>query len=965
MKFKLQNPKQVWTMVLIICSLIIVIFPILFSQNISSEFSLHMQMQRKNSLCKMVQLAYNSVEPVVERLREGKINRAEARTIISDTLRRMTYEDEFGSNYIFMSTYDGLMLVQPFEPQKEGTNQWELKDANGRFIIQELVKAAIKRPEGSFVTYDYFPPNRTEAEEKLSFVIGIPEIEAYIGTGMYVESTYSRLEAILNKQRFGYISMVIFILLSLCVYAQRLLNSNNRLQNEIKERTYAEKNIRTVFDTIHDAIMIHDEYGDIIQGNKQMEVVYKIPKEEVEYYNIADLSAVPDEAKQKLNKLDNMIKNQGFLLIEWKSRRPLDGIVFDAEIALRKTEWSGKKVFVAVVRDITERKQFLEKLQNQYIEIQDTQEKLQVKHDELTAIYEELAATEEELRTQYIELQRSQNATEELAERYISISEGANDVIWYWDIKKNCICISARLKELLGYSKDKSDITYEELLNIIHAEDKKAYLTNYQAHLLGESEFFQIEFRLQTKDGSYKWFMARGKASQDENGDIIRNAGSITDISERKRYIERIQYLAYYDNLTGLPNRTYIMNELQDKIEKCHSKKKFGAVYFIDIDNFKVINDTYGHSFGDRMLVKIAEKLGTLLEEHLIISRIGGDEFIIIKENFSEEASIESLALKILALFKAPLVIDNTNFHVTCSIGIAVYPKNGQTAEEILKYADLAMYTAKNQGKNNYSFYDNSMGEDLTERAELEKHLREAYNNNEFMLYYQPQADASNGRIIGIEALIRWNSSIYGFVQPDKFIKVAEEMGLINKIGNWVIENCFSFAQNLADKDICVSCNVSSVQLNQSSFVEDAIDMFKRYDLKRGSVALEVTESCLVESFSDISEKLKQLRQHGIDIHLDDFGIGYSSLTYLKNLPIDMVKIDKSFIDDIIYDGVERRIVKTIVSLAHEIGLKVIAEGVETKAQMKYLNECGCNFIQGYLISKPMPEKNILEFIKR
>lgn len=830
MENRSKRQKQAWTIVLVICSLIIVLFPLLFSQSISSGFKKHMQEQRRSSISKMVHLAYNSIEPMVDKLRNGEINQAEARIMISDVIREMTYEDEFGANYIFMSTYDGCMLVQPFEPQKEGTDQWTLRDANGKFIVQELVQAAKSKPEGSFVTYDYYPPNRTEAEEKLSYVMGIPEIEAYIGTGMYVESTYNKLEAILAKQRYGFLVMTAFILISLLIYSQMLLKGNQNLQREIEERIHAENNIR-------------------------------------------------------------------------------------------------------------------------------------VMHDELSSIYEELSATEEELRNQYTELQNAQIEMKALAERYISVSEGANDVIWYWDTRNDRIHISERLKELLGYSVNDPDIQYGTLLRMMHPEDRETFRRDYKAHLHGESEFFLSEYRLQAKDGSYIWFMSRGKAVVNQEGIVTRSAGSITDISERKQYVENIRHLAYSDNLTGLPNRVFIMNELQDRLEKCGENAGFGSVFFVDVDNFKVINDTHGHSFGDRLLIEIAKKLSVLSTEHLTISRIGGDEFLIVTTSYISESDIMRLADKILELFKETVEIDNTSFHITCSIGIAIYPKDGRTVEEILKYADLAMYKAKSRGKNSYAFYDNSMVTELSERTELEKNLREAYKNNEFVLYYQPQIDAENGRVIGIEALIRWNSSVYGFVHPGRFIEVAEEMGLINEIGKWVIESSFSFARNLMHKGICVSCNVSSVQLKQRSFVEDVIAIFERHGLKEGSVALEITESCLVESFEETSEKLASLRAHGIMIHLDDFGTGYSSLNYMKSLPIDVLKIDRSFVDDIILDGVERRIVKSIVSLAHEIGLKVIAEGVETKEQQEYLSTCGCNAIQGYLFSKPVPELEIMDMI--
>ncbi len=640
-------------------------------------------------------------------------------------------------------------------------------------------------PWASFVTYDYYLPDRWDVEEKLSFVIGIPEIEAYIGAGMYVESTYKRLGAILTKQRAGYLAITMFILISLLVYALILLRSNQRLRREIQERIYAENNLGTVFDTIHDGIMIHDEAGKILHTNKQAAIMYGLSREEMLNYKIEGLSADPNMAKRWLERQEKTIDGQGYVLFEWEAERPLEKTVFDVEIGLRKTRWSGRQAYVAAVRDITERKQSMEK----------------------------------------------------------------------------------------------------------------------------------------------------------------------------------IHRLAYFDNLTGLPNRAYIMNELQARLDQSIAGSETGAVFFIDVDNFKVVNDTHGHLFGDRMLVEIAKRLDTLSSPQLSLLRLGGDEFLILAVNSAEESQVRRLADQIRGLFDEAISIDNTSFHITCSIGVAVYPRDGSTMEELLKYADLAVFKAKNRGKDRWVLYDSSMALELSKRTELEKRLREAYRKGEFILHYQPQIAAKSGRVVGIEALIRWQSPFDGLVFPGEFITVAEEIGLINEIGKWVIENSFAFAKSLMHKGVCVSCNVSPVQLNQSSFVTDVIEAFDRFGLKKGSVALEITESCLVESFGDTYSKLAKLRDYGIMIYLDDFGTGYSSLNYMKSLPIDVLKIDKSFIDNITADAVEGQIVKTIVALAREIGLKVIAEGVEVEEQQAYLAACGCNTIQGYLFSRPVTEAEILDLL--
>lgn len=845
MEDKSGNQKKRWFTVLAVCALMIVLFQIFYSQNTSSNFTRHMELQRRNSISKIVQLSYNMIKPVIERVKNGELDISEARKLVSDVVRGMIYEDEFGSNYIFMSTYEGIMLVQPFEPYKEGTNQWNLKDEKGNYIIQELIKSAKAKPDGAFVTYYYYPPGNTQVEEKLSYIIGIPEIKAYIGTGMYIESSYHELEKVLENQRNGYVVITMVILITLMLYFRELTKSNNMLQEEIAGRKKAE-----------------------------------------------------------------------------------------------------------------------EQLKNRYEELEKTKEKLQQNHDELSAIYEELTATEEELRAQYEELQKSQDETIVLAERYMLAAEGSKDVIWDWDARENGMYISHRLSELLGYSKDDLKIKgYADIYSLMHSEDREKVNRDYHMHIVNRTENYSSEFRLICKDGTYKWFHASGKSVFDKDGEVLRNAGSITDITERKKHEAKIRQLAYFDYLTGLPNRVFAVNDLKERLCNCSTDSCTGAVFFIDIDNFKVINDTFGHSYGDRVLVEVSNRLKSLSLASLTIARIGGDEFVIIQDVYKEETEIKRQAQRVLELFKDPVNIDRNYFHIACSIGIALYPSHGSTTEEILKNADMAMYKAKNWGKNRYVLYDHQMGTALTERTKFEKQLRNAFENNEFVLYYQPKYDVKKGGVVGFEALIRWNSPVYGLVLPYRFISIIEEMGFINKIGSWVIDKTFEFASTLQDRNVCVSCNVSPVQLLQNNFVDDVIAAFDRYELKKGCVAIEITESSLVESFEKTTEKLKKLRDKGILVYLDDFGTGYSSLTYLKQLPIDVVKIDKSFIDDIISGGIETRIVKTIIYLVHEIGLEVVAEGVETVEQLQYLSECECDYIQGYLISRPVPQSQAVEFV--
>lgn len=845
MKDAQKHNKRIWIIAFIVCYTAIIFYQYFFSLNINSRLVLEIQRQTKETSSKTVQLAYNSVEHIIEKARTGELDRDQARKLICDIVRKYVYTDDKGQNYVFMSSYDGIMLVQPFDPSKEGTDQLDLKDADGNYIITELINAAKKYPKGSYVSYSFYPPNQSVAEEKLSFVMGIPEIDAYIGTGMYANASFNVLKQILRDQKQGYIYMNLIIFFSLFVFITVLYRSNKQLAKEINDRIYAET-----------------------------------------------------------------------------------------------------------------------KLTEHNLELENTKAELQQNHDELSALYEQQAATEEELRRQYAELRDSQQKSQELTERYLLVAEGSSDIIWDWDAKNGKFFISDRFNELMGYSKDEVNIDkIDDYLSYIHPDDRKNAIINH--HIVREKhlEYFSYDCRMIKKDGSYGWFSSRGKFIFGAEGEVIRHAGSISDITQRKQYEEEIRKLAYYDYLTGLPNRVSFANDLKKNIDRCIKNGKSGSVTFIDLDNFKLINDTFGHSYGDMVLVSITEKLNTLASRNIRVFRIGGDEFILVQNACKDDTVCVKLTEKLLSLFSDPINIDDNSFQITCSIGIAMYPKDGSTVEEIFKHADLAMYKAKNSGKNKYVLYEQSIGTELSERLQLERDLKEAFENNEFELYYQPQVDTESKRITGFEALLRWNSSKYGQVMPGTFIHIAEEMGLINDIGKWVIGQSFGFAKKLQAKGICVSCNVSPVQLLQSDFVEAVISMFESHGLEKGSVALEITENSLVESFEDTNEKLKKLSRKGILIYLDDFGTGYSSLTYLKNLPIDVVKIDKLFIDGIVNEGAERSIVKAIVSLSHDIGLKVVAEGVETEVQLEYLSLYKCSYIQGYLISKPVPEKLALAYI--
>jgi len=428
-----------------------------------------------------------------------------------------------------------------------------------------------------------------------------------------------------------------------------------------------------------------------------------------------------------------------------------------------------------------------------------------------------------------------------------------------------------------------------------------------------------------------------------------------------------LHYKANHDSLTDLPNRVLFEDRLNQGIEKAKRNKSVLAVYFIDLDNFKVINDSLGHDVGDMVLQAVAIRIKDILRSHDTLARWGGDEFTVVIEDLNDEHDASLLAQKILAVLKENFLIDNHELYVTTSIGISVFPKDSKDTQNLVKYADAAMYKAKDSGKNNFKFYSDNMTKMAFERVVMEASLRAAISKKEFSVHYQPQIDAKNNNFIGAEALVRWEHPTIGTISPDQFIPLAEETGLVVEIDKLVMSMAMSqFAQWRKDGyDKCVlSLNLAVKYLEQDDYIQNLKENIKKYNMDVRYLVLELTESDVMKNPESSIEKLHELSALGVNIAIDDFGTGYSSLSYLKRLPIDELKIDKSFTDDIPDNEGGTAIVKAIIAMANTIDLTIVAEGVEQKVQKDYLVKNGCNIIQGYYYAKPMVADDMLAFMK-
>jgi diguanylate cyclase (GGDEF)-like protein/PAS domain S-box-containing protein len=547
----------------------------------------------------------------------------------------------------------------------------------------------------------------------------------------------------------------------------------------------------------------------------------------------------------------------------------------------------------------------------------------------------------------------------ESEERYALAAKAANDGLWDWNLKTDQIYFSPRWKSMLGYEEGEIGNKPEEWFNRIHPEDLDRIKRAVADHLEGQSPNYQTEHRMMHRSGSFRWILSRGLAIRDEAGVSARMAGSQTDITGGK----------VSDPLTGLPNRLLFLERLEWTIKKSKRDKDYMfAVFFLDLDRFKLINDSLGHGIGDQFLVSIAQKLEACLrstdavaryEKEDVLARLGGDEFTVLLDGIKHVRDATLVAERLQKQLSLPLTVGGHEVFTSASIGIAVSATGYEHAEEILRDADTAMYRAKMLGKSRFELFDPAMREHAIARMTLETDLRKALERSEFLLYYQPIVSLDDGALIGFEALARWQHPERGLVPPSEFIPVAEETGMILTIGNWVLtEACCQikawqseFPQN---PPLMVSVNLSGKQFTQLDFIKGVSQTLRESGLDGHCLKLEITESLLMENVEVITAMLMQIKALGVRLGIDDFGTGYSSLSYLHRFPFDTLKVDRSFVSLVGPQGQNSEIVKTIVTLAHNLSFEVIAEGVETAEQVFQLRAFGCELGQGYFFSRPV-----------
>ncbi|HEY8605987.1 MAG TPA: EAL domain-containing protein [Noviherbaspirillum sp.] len=551
---------------------------------------------------------------------------------------------------------------------------------------------------------------------------------------------------------------------------------------------------------------------------------------------------------------------------------------------------------------------------------------------------------------------QAEQALHEAERRYRSIFENAVEGIFQSTPDMGYLAVNPALARMYGYASPEEMVAnLRDLDRALYAEPDRR--SEFLRQMGEHGQVINFESQVRQRNGNIIWISENARAVRDASGRVQFYEGTVVEITERKMYEARIRYQATHDALTGLPNRNLLYDRLQQAIESARRGGETAAVAFIDLDQFKFINDSLGHQVGDELLKVVTGRLKSCMRASDTIARQGGDEFVLVLRQQKGAESVTGTVRRIIATVAEPWLVNGIRLQVTCSVGISVFPGDGDDAETLLRHADSAMYKAKELGRNSFEYFSAEMNLHATERLETLNSLRQALANDEFVLHYQPKVHLASGAVVGAEALLRWHSPQRGLVSPAQFVPLAEESGLIVDIGEWVLRS--ACAQNVAWQregrpTIPISVNLSPRQLTRGDIVEVVRGVLDCTGLAPHFLELEITESVVMRDVDQSLETLRRLKALGVRVSIDDFGTGYSSLNYLKRFPVDTLKIDRSFVSDIAVDQDDAAIVKAIISLAHILNLNVVAEGVENEDQHRFLFDNGCDDVQGFHFGRPL-----------
>jgi diguanylate cyclase (GGDEF)-like protein/PAS domain S-box-containing protein len=551
-------------------------------------------------------------------------------------------------------------------------------------------------------------------------------------------------------------------------------------------------------------------------------------------------------------------------------------------------------------------------------------------------------------------------------QRYELATKGSSAGIWDWDIATNTVYFSPKFLELLCLEENELGNNWDLFSERLHEDDQEVFAKQLESHIKDPFIQFNLELRIYTSKHQGLWFNIVGEAIRDEHGEATRMVGSLTDITDKKQSQQVIWHQANFDALTQLPNRNMFSDRLNQEIVKCKRNGNRFALLFIDLDHFKEVNDTMGHAAGDLLLVEVAERLRLILRETDTVGRIGGDEFTALITDIKTNEDVEQIAEKLLETIELPFYVNNESIFISASIGITLFPEHSDKFDELLKFADQAMYLSKSEGRKQFQHFSKELQEQAEKAHRLTQELRIAVIGQQFEVLYQPIYDIANKKVHKAEALIRWHHPELGMVSPADFIPIAESSGLIADIGNWVFQSAAKQVREWREtyaEDFQISVNRSPAQFQSTLNHYDKLwfETMRQLGIA-GGICIEITEGLLLDDDNTTKSTLAQFRDYGIAISLDDFGTGYASLSFLRKFKIDFLKIDKAFVMNIEESPENQALCEAIIVMAHKLGLSVIAEGVETKQQLAVLTNAGCDYAQGYYISRPVPQD---EFTKQ
>lgn len=599
------------------------------------------------------------------------------------------------------------------------------------------------------------------------------------------------------------------------------------------------------------------------------------------------------------------------------------------------------------------------KLYEKLLELERTNASLRETMDALSAEAEAKDRLVEELSRSVAKEQKAEEALLVSQERYAAAIRGANDGIWDWDLDTGSFFGSPRFRALLAFDEDDPLVRSEQWLGRVVPEDADRVQLEIDLHMRALTPHFECEYRVPAEDGSVRWMISRGQALRRDDGHPYRMAGSLTDITERKRQEEELLRNALYDELTGLPNRTLYQDRLRFFYQRRERNPDYMfAVLYIDLDRFKTVNESFGHDSGDASLKEAAERLVALVRTGDTVARFGGDEFAVLLDDVKDPTDVDRMAEQVVEAFEHPFEVAGQQVFLTASVGVSISGPSDKRAEELLRDAETAMFRAKEAGRCRFEVFDVDMHADAVKAMQIEAELRLALERGELEPYFQPVVSFATGTITGCEALVRWNHPTRGLLGPYEFVRVAEDTGLIVPLGRVVMHAACERArewQAAGLMPIKVSVNISTRQFAQPGLLDTVRDVLRETGLAPEYLTLEVTESVVMAEPQEAAIVLSSLHELGVGLSVDDFGTGYSSLSYLKKFPFTTLKIDRSFVMDIPGDPDDMAIVEAVVGLAHSLKMSVIAEGVETLDQILYLRSLACDEMQGFFVSKPVP----------